>query len=296
MIHKKIDIHAHVVLEHSYPYMGGGRAMPLTPEELRGMYDKIGVERGNALPCASPEHNCDQVTNREAYMATQLYPETIGWWFCNVDARWFNNNDETDFSTVLTYFKEHGAKGIGEFTCNMPILNPMMQNVFKWAEIFDMPVLFHMGKQGNDYGIVDDLGLWQLEETLKRFPKLRLIGHSHKWWSEISGDCSWENRGKNPKGLVAPGGRVVELMRKYPGMLGDLSAGSGENAIIRDPEFGYRFLEEFQDKLFFGVDYCTKDNFRVLSSFLDDAVEQHHISQRCYDKICRENALALLEG
>ena len=46
--------------------------------------------------------------------------------------------------------------------------------------------------------------------------------------------------------------------------------GSGENAVMRDPAFGYRFLEEFQDKLFFGVDYCTAGNYRELSRFLDE--------------------------
>jgi len=113
---------------------------------------------------------------------------------------------------------------------------------------------------------------------------------------EISGDCTVENRGRDQKTPVTPGGRVVELMRNYPNMLADLSAGSGENAIMRDPEFGYKFLEEFQDKLFFGVDYCTIKNYRELSHFLDEGVENGRISQKAYNKICRENLLALVEG
>jgi len=73
-----------------------------------------------------------------------------------------------------------------------------------------------------------------------------------------------------------------------------LSAGSGANAVMRDPEFGYRFLEEFQDKLFFGVDYCCPGDYLPLSGYLDAAVEGGHISQKAYDKICRENLLALI--
>ena len=95
---------------------------------------------------------------------------------------------------------------------------------------------------------------------------------------------------------MTPGGRLVELLRNYPNMYGDLSAGSGANAVMRDPAFGYKFLEEFQDKLFFGVDYCEPGNFMPLSQYLDDAVENGHISQKAYNKICRENLLALLEG
>lgn len=296
MILKKLDIHAHVLLEHEYACMGHGLESGLTCDELRSMYDKIGVEKGVALPIASPEHMSNQYTVRDARLCCEQFPETIGWWFMNVDPRWLTNNDEADLSIVMEYYKSRGAKGIGELTANIPVDDPMMQNLFAHAEKCNLPILFHTGKQGDDYGIVDELGLPKIEATLKRFPKLRLIGHSHKWWSEISGDCTWENRAGNPKGPVTPGGRVVELMRNYPNMYADLSAGSGENAIMRDPEFGYKFLEEFQDKIYFGVDYCNIKNFRVLSAFLDDAVESGKISQKAYNKICRENLLALVEG
>ncbi|MEG1524345.1 MAG: hypothetical protein RR475_04910 [Clostridia bacterium] len=294
MILKKLDIHAHVMLEHEYPCMGHGTEPGLTCEELRTMYDAIGVEKGVALPIASPEHMSNLFTIRDARLCCQNYPETIGWWFLNVDPRWLNNNADSDLSIVMKYYQSLGAKGIGEFTANLPIDDPMMQNVFYHAEKCSLPILFHVGKQGDDYGIVDDLGLPKIEATLKRFPKLMLIGHSHKWWSEISGDCTWENRSGNPKGPVTPGGHVVELMRNYPNMYGDLSAGSGENAIMRDPTFGYHFLEEFQDKLFFGVDYCGLSNYRVLSAFLDEGLENGKITQKAYNKICRENLLALM--
>ncbi|MGI5172779.1 hypothetical protein H0R92_04145 [Treponema sp. OMZ 840] len=294
MILKKLDIHAHVLQEKMFPCMADGTVYGLTCDELRLMYDKINVEKGVALPLVSPEHMSDQFTNKDAYRCCMEHPDTIGWWFCNIDPRWLTNNPQADLSLIIEYYKSLGAKGIGEFTANLPVDDPMMQNVFYHAQKCNMPVLFHVGKQGDDYGMVDDLGLPKIEATLQKFPKLKLIGHSHKWWSEISGDCTWENRGGNPVGPVVPGGRVVELMRTYPNMLADLSAGSGENAIMRDPEFGYTFLEEFQDKLFFGVDYCCISNFRKLSAFLDHAVESHRISQTCYNKICRENLLALL--
>ena len=62
-----------------------------------------------------------------------------------------------------------------------------------------------------------------------------------------------------------------------------------------DPE-ETAFLEEFQDKLFFGVDICDASNVMELSHWLDDAVEHGNISQAANNKICRENALKLLEG
>ncbi len=41
----------------------------------------------------------------------------------------------------------------------------------------------------------------------------------------------------------------MELLRKYPNLYADLSALSGANAILRDPEYGVKFLDEFQDRL-----------------------------------------------
>ena len=276
------------MLEREYSPIG------LTCEELRPMYDRIGVEKGVALPIVSPEYESDQFSVRAARICAKEHPETIGWWFCNVDPRWLTNSPDADLSIPMEYYKSLGAKGLGEFTTNLPVDNPMMQNLFYHAEKCGLPILFHIGKQGGDYGIVDELGLYKIEATLKKFPKLKLIGHSQKWWSEISGDNTEAIRGDRPKTPVVPGGRAVELLRNYPNMYGDLSAGSGGNAIMRDPAFGYKFLEEFQDKLFFGVDYCELSNYMPLSHFLDDAVEGGHISQKAYNKICRENLLALM--
>lgn len=296
MIFKKLDIHAHVLLEKEYPCWIDDKSMGLTCKELRTMYNAIGVEKGVALPIVSPEHMTNHFSIRAARIAVERYPETIGWWFCNIDPRWLSNSPEADLSIPLEYYKSLGAKGLGEFTANLPVDDPLMQNVFYHAEKCNLPVLFHIGNQGNDYGIVDGLGLYKIEATLKKFPNLKLIGHSQKWWAEISSDCNEKNRIGYPKGPVIPGGRVLELMRSYPNMYADLSAGSGGNAIMRDPEFGYRFLEEFQDKLFFGVDYCKATDYMELSHYLDRCVEAGHISQKAYNKICRENLLMLVEG
>ena len=162
-----------------------------------------------------------------------------------------------------------------------------------------MPVTIHIGSLGSDYGVVDELGLPRLEKVLKTFPKLQIIGHSQKFWSEISGDNNEEIRGGAPQGKVVPGGRVPELLRKYTNLTADLSAGSGFNAMLRDPEYAYSFLEEFADQLYFATDICSPENAKVhlrvgLSAFLDDAMEQGKISYEAYEKISRGNALKLL--
>ena len=161
-----------------------------------------------------------------------------------------------------------------------------------------MSVIFHIGDTNGDYGLIDEFGLPRLEKVLQMFPNLQFLGHSQRFWSEISGDITLEERAGYPKGKVVPGGRLVELMRKYPNLCGDMSAGSGFNAVSRDPEFGYAFFEEFQDRLFYGTDICDpaniNSNMLKLSSFLDEAMLSGKISYDAYYKISRGNAEKIL--
>jgi hypothetical protein len=136
--------------------------------------------------------------------------------------------------------------------------------------------------------------------VLAAFPNLTVIGHSQKFWAEIGGGLTEQERGGYPRGKVEPGGRLVELMRRYPNLHGDLSASSGSNAVMRDPEFGCSFIEEFQDRLFFGTDICNPLDVRKpmlqLSGWLDTMCDQGHISQSAYEKVGRGTALRILEA
>jgi predicted TIM-barrel fold metal-dependent hydrolase len=197
----------------------------------------------------------------------------------------------------MRYWKEHGCKGIGEVTANLRFDDPLMQNLFRHAEANRLPLTFHLApKQGGFYGIVDELGLPGLETALRDYPGLTFIGHSQPFWAEISGDLREEDRNRYPKGPVVEGGTTVRLFRTYPNLFGDLSpaAGSGYNAISRDPGFGYAFLEEFQDRLLFGSDICDPRNPLDLIPFLNNAVQKGHISRVAYEKICYKNAEKLL--
>ena len=84
-------------------------------------------------------------------------------------------------------------------------------------------------------------------------------------------------------------------MRRYPNLHGDLSAGSGLNAVSRDPDFGYGFLEEFQDRLFFGTDVLRAGQAMPQVEFLKSAVQTGAISKAAYEKITWQNAAELLE-
>ena len=299
---KKIDMHVHCIEERGIPKLSG-HFYP-TVHELRKMYDKIGVEKGVLLPPGTcPEFTTERLSPREAEHIAKEYNDTIGWWFCGIDPRFGNNNDKTDLSHYLNYYKSRGAKGVSEQIANIDLDDPRMINMMSHCEKCSMSVTLHFGKEKNDYGVVDDLHLPKLEKLLNMFPNLKFIGHSVRFWSELDADVTAQTRDSYPTGKVEKEGRVAYLMRKYKNLYCDLSSLSGYRAMTRDPEYAYKFMEEFSTQIFYATDIHDPENILpenpgyemlALSEFLDKACEEGKISYTAYENICRKNALRLL--
>ena len=301
-----IDIHVHVAAISDLPWSEGQEA-PATPEQLVAMFDEVGIERAVMLPFVIPECNILTQSNEDILMIYEKYPDRFIP-FCNIDPRLSNNSTDIDLSFVINHYKDKGCKGIGEMTANLPFDDPRVWNLFSHAEKCQMPLTFHVAcRDGNIYGLIDDFGLPRFEKSVQQFPDLVWLAHSQSWWAFMSGDVGEDEWGGYPKGPVVEGGRVVELMRKYPNIYGDLSAGSGFNAVSRDPEFGYWFMNEFQDQLCFGTDVCTgsgansvvrkteDDAMAQLINFMKDALARDRISQEVFDKIASKNAERILK-
>lgn len=293
---KKIDIHAHIVAFPQWipPHPGSGYPM-LGAGELLGMYDQLDIERGVLLPIVSPEGQPVTMSNEGCIMAAEKYPDRFSW-FCNVDPRALDNTPSTNLSYLLEHYKKLGARGLGELTSNLYADDPRMDNLFSHCEEVGLPVLFHISPAvGFCYGMADDLGLPRLEKMLKKHPNLQFIGHSQPFWSEMSAENTDETRNGYPQGKVTPG-RLVTLMREYGNLSCDLSAGSGANALTRDPENAVSFLTEFQDRIYYGCDICASFNRHPFTfrEFLDNLRVSGAISETIYYKVCRGNAEKLL--
>ena len=163
-----------------------------------------------------------------------------------------------------------------------------------------MPVTIHFGKLGEGCGVADDIGLPRLDRVLSEFPRLRILGHAMTFWSEMGADVSEETRNWYPKGRIEKEGRVSELMRKHAGLLCDISARSGLNAFLRDPDFAYKVRDEFHERIVVGTDISApavvSDTPVAMCEFLDEGYRSGNISRAAYENICRENALRLLSG
>ncbi len=292
---KKIDIHCHVVAFPEFSTTRPNGQNFLSAEEQIAIHDKSGVSHGVLLPLISPEARWSCMSNEETQYVVSKYPDRFSW-FCNVDPRQGNYTDKADLTHLIGQYKEKGAKGLGELTASLYADDPMMQNLFRSCAELDMPVLIHIAPQfGGTYGIVDELGLPRIEKMLKKYPDLKIIGHSQAFWSEISADNTVEIRGRCNKGKVTEG-RLPFLMREYGNLYCDISAGSGSNAMMRDPEYAVKFLNEFADRVYYGADVCANiQTFQYdFLAFLEGLVNDGGLSRDNYEKIMYKNAEKLL--
>ncbi len=288
-----IDIHAHTSRCDGILRQNGSRYP--TPEELIETMDVNGIDKAVILSTISMECRFVIVTPHEVMAMTKQYPERFIP-FCNLDPRMLKNHVSADFTKMLNFFKEAGFKGIGEYYPNIELDHPLNMNVFRQVEeVGGLPITFHLASTLNyngQYGCCDDIGLSRLEKVLKSFSRQIFLAHSQVFWAEISSDVTEDNRCGCPKGKVTEG-RVVELMRKYPNLHGDLSAGSGLNAISRDLDFGIEFMEEFQNRLYFGTDIANHPQKLPQIQFFKRLKNEQLISGQAYEKITWRNAAGL---
>jgi len=279
---KKIDLHLHLT-PFQIPKLG---KLNLTSgKNMLPHLEELGIEKGVLM--SSAEKGLPFGTNKANKRICDQFPGCYAW-MCALKP----DHPETVYERLAMY-KAQGAIGVGELTTNRRLNDPFLQALFAAAEKLRMPVTIHMSPEvGYSYGVVDDPGLPLLEQVLKTYPKLKILGHSQTFWIEMSADAPKTKEARNQwgDGPVIPGGRVPELFEKYPNLYGDLSANSAGKAIMRDEAFGLAFLETYADRLFFATDMVNKDMVFPLGAWLDEKVAEGKLSRETYEKIIRGNA------
>ena len=146
---------------------------------------------------------------------------------------------------------QRGAIGIGEMKYHVAVDSPEMHRVYKLAEEMQVPVLIHFEYE------TYNTGFERFDKVLKAYPKVNFIGHAQTWWGNVS--AGLDQLDLYPKGPVKPGGLTDKLLGDYANLYADLSAGSGLNAITRDPEFYRGFIARHSSKLLWGSDCDCND-------------------------------------
>jgi hypothetical protein len=93
---------------------------------------------------------------------------------------------------------------------------------------------------------------------LEKSPRVKFLGHAQTWWGNVDRNYGDQTM-MYPKGPVTSGGLTDRYLTDNPNMYGDVSAGSGLNALTRDENFARDFMTWHQDKLLFGSDCNDRD-------------------------------------
>ena len=286
-----IDVHAHI------GRIVRDRREQMDATDLIRKMDAWGIDKACVL-CLSeiPEAHYLECDTEDIISACSHYPGRLIP-FCLIDPRFGYNTPDMDFGYLLEEYKARGCKGMGEMLPKLYFDDPRGLNLYRQVGKAGMPVLFDMNDNPVHYGLRDDHGLPRLERALQECPGTIFIGHGPTFWAEISADVPQDKRWDYPTGPVVPGGAVPRLMKKYDNLWADLSAGSGYGGISRDPQFGLEFLDQFQDKLMFGLDCCTRSatiKDVPLVGFFKCLREEKSLSEAACEKIAHENAERLL--
>src|SRR6185312_16761297 len=218
-----IDIHQHTNYH--------GRS----DEDLIAHQHAMGITKTILLPAGSKYGLAAGCGGNDTVVAlAKAYPEKF---------LFFANElpDIPQTKSVLEKFLKAGAIGIGEQKFHVECDSKAMQLVADIARHHAVPVLMHF--QYKTY----NLGFERFYKMLDKYPTVNFIGHAQTWWGNI--DKNHDQSVMYPKGPVVPGGITDRFLSDYPNAYGDLSAGSGLNALLRDEGFARDFLKRHQDKL-----------------------------------------------
>ena len=278
--------------------------VPVTVENLIARLDDEGIDKAAVLPWpACPEAvEFPGLFSSEGDIVSQIRasarrPDRLIL-FGNADPRWGGNSSRTDFSWLLDKFVEMGCVGMGEVSANIHFDDARVVNLFQQCGRWDLPVTIESKGPGEGrYGFIDEVGSPHLERLLQLAPDTVVIGHGPGFWADIAGGLTIAEKSGYPQGPVTEEGSVPRLLRTYANLYADISAGSGYNALTRDQAYGFRFLNEFQDRLLFATDVCHGDPEGRSDhlNYLRKALAEGRITQEAFDKIASGNALRIMK-
>lgn len=221
--------------------------------ELIQHQHNMGVTRTILLPAGTP---CIRPSTHDG-MSNGLEGTCTGSEACytlakeHPDQFWFGSNevpDLPDAPKAIEKYLKLGAVVIAEQKFGVECDSPEMQDLYRLAADYKVPILMHW-----QYGMYN-YGYTRFGKMLEKFPKTTFVGHAQTFWANIDKNNVDNPKQLYPKGKVTPGGLTDRYLTDYPNFIGDLSAGSGNNALERDPEHSRGFLERHQDQLVFGSD------------------------------------------
>jgi predicted TIM-barrel fold metal-dependent hydrolase len=237
-----IDIHQHV------GYTGRTDAALVAHQRTLGATTTVLLPAGRSVVSASTHEGVANglqaqcLGNEACYQLARAHPKAF----------LFGANEVPDIKGAteeIERYLKRGARLVAEQKFGVECDSPEMRRIYDLARAHRVPVLMHWQFKMYNYGFE------RFHKMLERYPTVSFIGHAQTWWANIDRNHN-DQTVLYPKGPVTAGGLTDRYLSDYPNMYGDLSAGSGLNALTRDEGFTRDFLVRHQNKLLFGSD-CT---------------------------------------
>jgi predicted TIM-barrel fold metal-dependent hydrolase len=235
-----IDIHQHL------NYSGRSDAALLAHQRAMGATTTILLPAGRSVLTASTHDGVSNGLQAEALGNEACYRFALAH---KAGYRMGANEvpDVQDATTEIERYLKRGAILIAELKFGVECDSPEMQRIYQLAQAHQVPVLMHWQYKTYNYGFE------RFHKMLEKYSKVTFLGHAQTWWANIDKNNA-DQTVMYPKGPVTPGGLTDRYLADYSNMFGDLSAGSGLNALTRDEDFARDFIERHQDKLIYGSD------------------------------------------
>lgn len=235
-----VDIHQHV------GYSGRPDPVLLTHQQAMGIAKTILLPAGRPLVSPSTHQgksnglDAQAAGNEACYRFARAHRKGFSFAANEVP-------DIPDATREIERYLKRGAVLIAEQKFGVECDSPEMQRIYALAGEHRVPVLMHWQFKMYNYGFE------RFYKILEKYPRVNFLGHAQTWWGNIDRNHA-DQSVMYPKGPVTPGGLTDRYLSDYPNMFGDLSAGSGHNALTRDEDFTRGFLQRHQDKLVYGSD------------------------------------------
>jgi len=239
-----IDCHTHIGFYEDVTNKNSSWSK-VTLEALLSYLDGQDVAKAVVLPLSS--WNVDTIMPTEyALEASKKYPDRLIP-FCAVEVR------EQCFEERVIRYVDMGCRGFGEHTSKLPIDHKLNQELYRLCGRLEIPILMHLAfGRSETYGAMDSSDLSGLEGVVRKYTNVDFIMHGPGWWSCMSSVVPPDD--PYPKGPIVASGRTPHILEAYSNVYGDISAGSGYNALNRDPEFAGGFVKKLNRKLIYGTD------------------------------------------
>ena len=240
-----IDIHQHL------GYSGRPDDVLLAHQRRMGITTTILLPAGR--PISSPSTHAGKSNgldaqargNEACYRFARAHPKEYRFGANEV-------SDLPDATQEIERYLERGGVIVAEQKFGVECDSAEMQKIYAVAQAHAVPVLMHW-----QFGMYNH-GFERFHKMLEKYPKVNFLGHAQTWWGNIDRNHA-DQKVLYPKGPVTPGGLTDRYLSDYPNMFGDLSAGSGLNALTRDEGHTREFLTRHQDKLVYGSDCNDHD-------------------------------------